>query len=192
MTVSLRQIAADIAILRGLEDDHLPTLERLLAPVITGIARDLIRRHAADPSICSGPLPIRTLDGPIIRDPNDPEIGRIPLPSDFMALATLRMEGWSCDISHLIMPEEPEYALRSSPWPEISGSKKAPRCYLIRTATGECLEFRRTDPEARCLTAVYHPLPTLHHGHIDIPESLYHSLLESLKPLYNVSDSDIR
>lgn len=186
MTLSLAQIAADLAAISGLGDDHLPAIERILAPVITGVTRDILRSRPATP------LPIRTLDGPIYRDEADPEIGHVPLPDDFLALATFRMEGWTCDVSRLILPGDPEYPLRSSPWPEISGSPRAPRCYLITTPTGDALEYRRADPEARCLSAVYHPAPALRRGHIDIPQEIYHTILETLKPLYYVPDTDLR
>ncbi len=188
MTISLRQIATDIAALRSLGDDHLPMIERLVAPLLTGYMRDILREDPSGPGL----LPVRSLDGPLFRDPHIPAIGRIPLPDDFFELVYIRMEGWDHEITRLVTPGDPEYALRSSPWPEISGSVMSPRCYLVTTGGRKWLEYRCADAKARCLGAAYHPVPSLRRGHIEIPEGIYHRLISTLKPLYNVPDSDLR
>ncbi len=180
MTYTLARMAADLAAMRGLGEETLPQLEALLAFTAEGVARKVLAEALAEDPDGSFPDCSRSMRGSLFRLPESPDVGQVPLPEDFMHLLCFRMEGWSVGVTRLIGPSDPDYALCKSEWPEVAGTPQTPRCYRVRTAGGDRLEFHSAPPEARCLEAVYLAAPTLRQGSLVIEDFLYPEVLSRL------------
>ncbi|MDE7160586.1 MAG: hypothetical protein K2O24_07075 [Muribaculaceae bacterium] len=158
MILTLSEIAADVSALAGTSVSRSDRRLRLILP------QAALRVMADAPLSSLGealPLP-----GEIYPSPVRPDVGCIPLPRDFFRLKAFRLRGWSGAVTTLTSPDDgPLFLLRSSPWPEMSGSPAMPRCYRISFPGGEALEFHRSPGEAAeavIETALYIPAPVIH------------------------------
>lgn len=179
MTYPFTRIVSDLAPMLLPEGEATPRMERLAALYLPDAAEAVLAENPAEAMTLR-----RQLDGPIYRIGGRPGVGQIPLPDDFMTLCAFLIRGWRHTVTRLITPEDPDYAMRYSPWPELAGSPDRPRCYLVRHPAGDRLEFSAALSDAPehlvPVAALYMPRPVLADGAIRLPHSLYVKVLERL------------
>lgn len=108
---------------------------------------DLGKRYACE-ELTAGPLPV---DTPLkelslfflwIPDGEGEQIGKAPLPQDFLRLGSLRMDSWDFTLTTLLSPSESAWKLRHSPVSSLAGNSRRPQGYLLPGADGLQLEIR--------------------------------------------------
>lgn len=106
----------------------------------------------------------------------------LTLPDDFNHLVAFRMSGWKRNVTRLILPEDPDIALLSSPYRFVRGTPCRPRCYLVREQSVNrliaCTSERR---EEVMEVGLYVPLPTAtghaHQRYIEFPAQLANDVI---------------
>lgn len=145
-------------------------VDDLIASVIEESAREAVAAVAPD----AYPEPKMIPGRPDWRSDFD---CAVTLPDDFLRLVAFRMSGWRRNVTRLILPDEEEHALLSSPFRFIRGTPDRPRCYLLNEASGAkliaCSSERR---EEEMEVGLYVPVPAAtghaHQRHIEFPALL--------------------
>ncbi len=101
-------------------------IEGTIDSILDECARDILLSHPLSklPLTSIIPTPIGQTDGS----------GLIQLPSDYLRLVSLQINGFKRDIVNLITPEDPLYKLQSNPF--VRGSKSKPIAFLAQKVVG--------------------------------------------------------
>lgn len=106
----------------------------------------------------------------------------LPLPSDFLRLFSLRLEGWARPVTDFSLPASVAAALQSNKCASLRGTSGRPVAVLAATAQGRALRLygKHSDPP-HVAEGWYLPIPRADpDGFIDIPEAAIPRLLDML------------
>ena len=106
----------------------------------------------------------------------------LPLPTDFLRLFSLRLEGWSRPVTDFSLPASVAAVLQSGKCASLRGTSERPVAVLAATAEGRALRLygKHADPP-HLAEGWYLPIPrAAPDGFIDIPEAAIPRMLTLL------------
>ncbi len=107
-------------------------------------------------------------------------IAFIPLPDDFLRLASIQMTGWQRP-AQIITEESPEYEWQSSRFIGVRGNPQRPVAAIVRYPFGQVVELYSCADvtQTTIKRALYVPLPEVDaDGYIDLPKGLFHDIAD--------------
>lgn len=88
--------------------------------------------------------------------------GFVVLPEDFLRLVSFRMSDWRRAVHQAIGETDSRYALQSSRWKGVCGTREKPVCAIVRRSEGLVLEFYSSrDNRAKIVEATYVSEPVI-------------------------------
>lgn len=106
--------------------------------------------------------------------------------ADFLRLVTARSKSWPFDVTNVIYPDDPLFAIVTDKYvgaqpdfPAVTCRKKQIESDGSRH-TVETLELRCLERQSDWASVVYIPKAKINEGYVDVDSKLYHTLIETI------------
>lgn len=183
MTVSINQLASDVAILLGEalarecrpHESPFPDVEDKVRVMAPGLLEELIMKARPEDLTDS-----KRASPPVTIDRSG--IVSLSLPEDYLRAVYIRMSDWKRPVTQVTGPSDPGFDRQSSPWHGIRGSLERPVAIEGVGKTGaRILQLFSSGSDATLDSFIYSPRPALGATDaLEIPMVLYPTLLNEL------------